>query len=138
MLLLLAGGLWWLSFTPRGLGTSAAPRLSLVVLPFANLSGDPEQEYFADGVTEDLITDLSRLPGSLVIARNSAFTYKSTAVDPKQVGRELGVRYILEGSVRRIANEVRVNAQLIDAETGTHLWADRFDSDLADLRGLLL
>jgi adenylate cyclase len=133
LLLLLTGGLWWYSVAPSGPGTSAAPRLSLVVLPFANLSGDPAQEYFADGVTEDLTTDLSHLPGSLVIARNSAFTYKGKAVDPKQVGRELGVRYILEGSVRRIGNEVRVNAQLIDAEAGAHLWADRFDSDLADL-----
>ena len=132
LLLLLAGGLWWVS-TPSGPGTIAAPRLSLVVLPFENLSGDPDQEYFADGITEDLTTDLSRLPGSLVIARNSAFTYKNKAVDPKQVGRELGVRYVLEGSVRRSGNEVRVNAQLIDAETGAHLWADRFDSDLADL-----
>jgi TolB-like protein/Flp pilus assembly protein TadD len=118
---------------PGGPGTPTAPRLSLVVLPFSNLSGDPAQEYFADGITEDLTTDLSRLPGSLVIARNSAFTYKDKAVDPKQVGRELGVRYILEGSVRRIGDEVRVNAQLIDAETGAHLWADRFDSDLAEL-----
>jgi adenylate cyclase len=132
LLLILVGGLWWVS-TPGGPGTTKAPRLSLVVLPFENLSGDPDQEYFADGITEDLTTDLSRLPGSLVIARNSAFTYKGKVVDPKQVGRELGVRYILEGSVRRIGNEVRVNAQLINAETGAHLWADRFDSDLADL-----
>jgi TolB-like protein/class 3 adenylate cyclase/Flp pilus assembly protein TadD len=133
LLLFLAGGLWWVSIAPSGPDTATAPRLSLVVLPFANLSGDPAQEYFADGITEDLTTDLSRLPGSLVIARNSAFTYKGKAADPKQVGRELGVRYILEGSVRRIGNEVRVNAQLIDAETGGHLWADRFGSDLADL-----
>ena len=133
LLLFLAGGLWWVSTAPSGPDTATAPRLSLVVLPFANLSGDPAQEYFADGITEDLTTDLSRLPGSLVIARNSAFTYKGKAVDPKQVGRELGVRYILEGSVRRASDEVRVNAQLIDAETGAHLWADRFDSDLADL-----
>jgi TolB-like protein/Flp pilus assembly protein TadD len=102
-------------------------------MPFANLSGDPNQEYFADGITEDLTTDLSRLPGSLVIARNSAFTYKDKAVDVKQVGRELGVRYVLEGSVRRIGNEVRVDAQLIDAKTAAHLWADRFDSDVTDL-----
>jgi TolB-like protein len=107
-----------------------------VVLPFENLSGDPTQEYFADGITEDLTTDLSRIPGSFVIARNSAFTYKGKTVDPKLVGRELGVRYVLEGSVRRIGNAVRMNAQLIDAETGAHLWADRFDSDLADLTAL--
>jgi TolB-like protein/class 3 adenylate cyclase/Flp pilus assembly protein TadD len=132
LLLLLAGGLWWVSM-PSGLGTTEAPRLSLVVLPFENLSGDPDQEYFADGITEDLTTDLSRLPGSLVIARNSAFTYKGKVVDPKQVGHELGVRYVLEGSVRRIGNEVRVNAQLIDTKTGAHLWADRFDSNLTDL-----
>jgi TolB-like protein/Flp pilus assembly protein TadD len=130
VLLFLAGGLWWLS---SGRGTTDAPRLSLVVLPFENLSGDPNQEYFADGITEDLTTDLSRLPGSLVIARNSAFTYKNKAVDAKQVGRELGVRYVLEGSVRRVGNEVRVDAQLIDAKTAAHLWADRFDSDLTDL-----
>jgi TolB-like protein len=130
LLLFVAGGLWWLS---SGRGTIEAPRLSLAVLPFENLSGDPAQEYFADGITEDLTTDLSRLPGSLVIARNSAFTYKNKAVDAKQVGRELAVRYVLEGSVRRIGNEVRVNAQLIDTKTGAHLWADRFDSNLADL-----
>jgi adenylate cyclase len=105
-------------------------------MPFANLSGDPSQEYFADGITEDLTTDLSRLPGSLVIARNSAFTYKNKAVDAKQVGRELGVRYVLEGSVRRIGNKVRVDAQLIDTKTAAHLWADRFDSDLTDLAQL--
>jgi adenylate cyclase len=132
LLLMLAGGLWWVS-TQSGPGTTEAPRLSLVVLPFDNLSGDPDQEYFADGITEDLTTDLSRLPGSLVIARNSAFTYKGKVVDPKQVGRELGVRYVLEGSVRRIGNDVRVNAQLIDTKTGAHLWADRFDSNLTDL-----
>jgi adenylate cyclase len=135
LLLFMAGGLWWVS-TSSGPGTTEAPRLSLAVLPFGNLSGDPNQEYFADGITEDLTTDLSRLPGSLVIARNSAFTYKSKAVDARQVGRELGVRYVLEGSVRRIGNEVRVNAQLIDAKTGTDIWADRFDSDLTDLAQL--
>lgn len=111
----------------------AAPRLSLVVLPFANLSGDPNQEYFADGLTEDLTTDLSRLDGSFVIARNTAFTYKSKPVDVRQVGRDLGVRYVLEGSVRRSGDMVRVNAQLIDAETGAHLWADRFDRSRAEL-----
>jgi adenylate cyclase len=110
-----------------------APRLSIVVLPFANLSNDPEQEYFADGITDDLTTDLSRISGSFVIARNTAFTYKGKSVDAKQVGRELGVRYVLEGSVRRTGDQVRVNVQLIDAETGAHLWADRFDTDRFNL-----
>jgi TolB-like protein/class 3 adenylate cyclase/Tfp pilus assembly protein PilF len=104
-----------------------APRLSLVVLPFTNLGGDPDQEYFADGLTEDLTTDLSRLDGSFVIARNTAFTYKNKPMDVRQIGRDLGVRYVLEGSVRRSADLVRVNAQLIDAETRAHLWAERFD-----------
>jgi adenylate cyclase len=110
-----------------------APMLSIVVLPFANLSNDPEQEYFADGITDDLTTDLSRISGSFVIARNTAFTYKGKAVDVKQIGRELGVRYALEGSVRRIGDQVRVNVQLIDTETGGHLWSDRFDTDRANL-----
>jgi adenylate cyclase len=109
------------------------PRLSIVVLPFANLSNNPEQEYFADGITEDLTTDLSRISGSFVIARNTAFTYKGKSVDVKRVGRELGVRYVLEGSVRRTGDQVRVNVQLIEAETGAHLWADRFDTDRANL-----
>ena len=109
------------------------PRLSLVVLPFANLGGDPEQEYFVDGVTESLTTDLSRISGSFVIARNTAFTYKGKHVDLKQIGRELNVRYVLEGSVQRSGNRLRVNVQLIGAETGTHLWAERFDKPVADL-----
>ncbi len=109
------------------------PRLSIVVLPFANLSGDPEQEYFVDGVTESLTTDLSRISGSFVIARNTAFTYKGKHVDLKQIGRELNVRYVLEGSVQRGGSRMRVNVQLIDAETGNHLWAERFDKPLADL-----
>ena len=109
------------------------PRLSLVVLPFANLGGDPEQEYFVDGVTESLTTDLSRLSGSFVIGRNTAFTYKGKHVALKQIGRELNVRYVLEGSVQRSSNRLRVNVQLIDAETGAHLWAERFDKPLADL-----
>jgi len=104
-------------------------RLSIVVLPFANLSNDPEQEYFADGITDDLTTDLSRISGSFVIARNTAFTYKGKSVDAKQIGRELGVRYVLEGSVRRTGDRVRVNVQLIDAETNAHLWADRFETE---------
>ncbi len=109
------------------------PRLSIVVLPFANLSNDPEQEYFVDGITDDLTTDLSRISDSFVIARTTAFTYKGKSVDAKQIGRELGVRYVLEGSVRRLGDEVQVNVQLIDAETGAHLWADRFDTDRTNL-----
>jgi len=115
---------------------ASAPRLSIVVLPFANLSSDPEQQYFADGITEDLTTDLSRIPDMLVISRNTAFTYRNKPVDTKQIGRELGVRYVLEGSVRRSGNHVRVNAQLIDAETNAHLWADRFDREVGDLLAL--
>jgi len=109
------------------------PRLSIVVLPFTNLSGDPEQDYFIDGVTESLTTDLSRIRGSFVIGRHTAFTYKGKAVDLKQVGRELNVRYALEGSVQRSGNRLRVNVQLVDTETGSHLWADRFDKPIADL-----
>jgi TolB-like protein/class 3 adenylate cyclase len=120
-----------------GEGLSAALPLpdkpSIAVLPFANMSGDPEQEYFADGMVEEIITALSRIRWLFVIARNSTFTYKGQAVDVKQVGRELGVRYVLEGSVRKGGNRVRITAQLIDAETGTHLWADRFDGSLEDV-----
>jgi TolB-like protein/class 3 adenylate cyclase/Flp pilus assembly protein TadD len=112
------------------------PRLSIVVLPLANLSNDPDQEYFADGITDDLTTDLSRISGSFVIARNTAFTYKGKPTNAKQIGRELRVRYVLEGSVRRIGEQVRVNAQLIDAETGAHLWADRFDRDIGNIFAL--
>ena len=112
---------------------STPPRLSIVVLPFANIGGDPEQEYFVDGVTESLTTDLSRMSGSFVIGRNTAFTYKGKHVDLKQIGRELNVRYVLEGSVQRGGNRMRVNVQLIDAETGNHLWAERFDKAVADL-----
>jgi TolB-like protein len=103
------------------------------VLPFANMSGDPEQEYFVDGMVEEIITALSRIRWLFVIARNSSFTYKGQAVDVKQVGRELGVRYVLEGSVRKAGNRVRITGQLIDAETGAHLWADRFDGSLEDV-----
>ena len=106
---------------------------SIAVLPFTNMSGDPEQEYFADGIAEDIITALSRFPSLFVIARNSSFTYKGRAVDVKQVGRELGVRYVLEGSVRKAGNRIRVTAQLIEATTGTHVWADRYDRELADI-----
>ena len=106
---------------------------SIAVLPFQNMSGDPEQEYFADGMVEDIITGLSRSKSLFVIARHSTFTYKGKAVDIKQVGRELGVRYVLEGSVRKAGNRVRITGQLIDAATGAHLWADRFDSQLEDI-----
>jgi adenylate cyclase len=106
---------------------------SIAVLPFANMSGDAEQEYFADGMVEDIITGLSRMTWLFVIARNSSFTYKGKAVDIKQVGRELGVRYVLEGSVRKAGNRVRITGQLIDASNGAHLWADRFDGDLEDV-----
>jgi TolB-like protein len=106
---------------------------SIAVLPFDNLSGDPEQEYFADGVVEEIITALSRFRHLFVIARNSSFTYKGKPVDVKQVGRELGVRYVLEGSVRKAANQVRITGQLIDAATGKHLWADRFDGALENI-----
>jgi TolB-like protein/class 3 adenylate cyclase len=118
---------------PQTAVLSSAPRLSIVVLPFANLGGDPEQEYFVDGVTESLTTDLSRISGSFVIGRNTAFTYKGKHVDLKQIGRELNVRYVLEGSVQRGGNRLRVNVQLIDSETGNHLWAERFDKPVADL-----
>ena len=146
LLIAAGGGAWWVwsgrqaEPQPEMATTAAqpysAPRLSMVVLPFANLSNDPEQEYFADGITEDLTTDLSGIQGSLVIARNTAFTYKGKQVDAKQIGRELGVRYVLEGSVQRSGKQVRINAQLIDAETGAHLWAERFDRDIGDLFAL--
>ena len=108
----------------------------IVVLPFANLSDDREQQYFADGLTDDLTTDLSRIAYMFVISRSTAFTYRDKPVDAKQIGRELAVRYVLEGSVRRSGNHVRVNAQLIDAETDAHLWAERFDHDTGDLFAL--
>src|SRR6516162_10264872 len=106
---------------------------SIAVLPFQNLSGDPDHEYFADGMVEEIITELSRIRWLFVIARNSSFTYKGQAVDVKQVGRELGVRYVLEGSVRKAGGRVRITGQLIDATTGAHLWADRFDGSLDDI-----
>jgi TolB-like protein/class 3 adenylate cyclase len=126
------------SGTPVSLQAAApetlnAPRLSIVVLPFANIGGDPEQEYFVDGVTESLTTDLSRMRGTLVIGRHTAFTYKGKNINLKQIGHELGVRYVLEGSVQRGGNRMRVNTQLIDAATGNHLWAERFDKRLTDL-----
>lgn len=109
---------------------------SIVVLPFANMSDDPEQEYFADGMTDDLITDLSKISGLFVIARNSAFTYKGKNVDVQAVGNQLGVKYVLEGSVRRAGDQVRINAQLIDAKSGGHLWADRYDGSMVDVFAL--
>jgi adenylate cyclase len=114
----------------------AAPRLSIVVLPFTNLSDDREQQYFADGITEDLTTDLSRLENTFVISRNTAFTYQGKRVDTKQIGRDLCVRYVLEGSVRRSGSQLRINAQLIDAATDAHLWTERFDRDTGDLFAL--
>jgi TolB-like protein/Tfp pilus assembly protein PilF len=123
--------------TPSNIGdlsaSSAMPHLSIVVLPFANLGADPEQDYFVDGVTESLTTDLSRIAGSFVVARNTAFTFKGKAVDVRQIGRELNVRYVLEGSVQRGGNRFRLNAQLTDTETGSHVWAERFDKPAADL-----
>ncbi len=145
---LVAGGVWYVGGANRTapVATSAlapvapnagapaeAVHLSIVVLPFANLSGDPSQDYFADGVTDNLTTELSRIRNSFVIARNTAFTFKGKAVDAKEIGKELGVRYVLEGSVQRDHDRVRVNAQLVDAETGAHLWADIFEEDVADL-----
>jgi adenylate cyclase len=147
MLVVLGGAVWWFwpgpdtePHSPRAEPATApavpAPRLSIVVMPFANLSNDPQQEYFADGITEDLTTDVARIQGSLVIARNTAFTYKGKPIDVKQIGRELGVRYVLEGSVQRSSSQVRINTQLVDAETGAHLWAERFDRDIGDLFAL--
>ena len=148
LLIVLACGAWWLlgNYRPTLVETTApapvasnptapaeAKHLSIVVLPFTSLSNDPAQDYFADGLTENLTTDLSRLSGSFVIARNTAFTFKGKNVDTREIGKELGVRYVLEGSVQRDASRMRVNVQLIDAESGKHLWAERFDKPLADL-----
>jgi adenylate cyclase len=144
LVLLIAAGAWYflanravLVTTTAPVASNAAPdeatHLSIVVLPFKNLSGDPGQDYFADGVTDNLTTDLSRIHDSFVIASTTAFTYRGKTVDAKEIGKELGVRYVLEGSVQRDQNRVRVNAQLIDAQSGAHLWADRFEEDVADL-----
>ncbi len=138
-LVVVACGAWYfLGATWTAPGTpptrAEAAHLSMVVLPFTNLSGNPSQDYFADGITENLTTDLSRIGNSIVIARNNtAFTFKGKNIPIKEIGKELGVRYVLEGSVQRDQNRVRVNAQLIDAESGAHLWADRFEEDLADV-----
>jgi adenylate cyclase len=148
LIVLIAAGAWYflgakrtapvatLASTPVA-SNAAAPaepaHLSIVVLPFTNLSGDPAQDYFADGITDNLTTELSRMRNSFVIARNTAFTFKGKNLDAKEIGRELGVRYVLGGSVQRDRNRVRVNTQLVDAESGAHLWADRFEEDVADL-----
>ncbi|HEY3622466.1 MAG TPA: adenylate/guanylate cyclase domain-containing protein [Roseiarcus sp.] len=131
-LILVGAGAWWL-LAGEGSTPPGAARLSIVVLPFTNLSNDPAQDYFADGVTENLTTELSRIRNSFVIARNTAFTFKGKNLDAKEIGKQLGVRYVLEGSVQRDGARVRVNAQLIDAENGADLWADRFEQDVADL-----
>ena len=148
-LLLLGIGIWAVQYFPlptsRTLPSTLrnqeapAPALSLpdkpsiAVLPFTNMSGDPAQEYFSDGITEDIITDLSKISGLFVIARNSTFTYKGMAVKVQQVSQELGVQYVLEGSIRAADSQVRINAQLVDATTGGHLWADRYDRELQDI-----
>jgi len=138
LVIVVAGGAWWFLDANRPIAVASkapaeAARLSIVVLPFTNLSNDPAQDYFADGITENLTTELSRLHNSFVIARNTAFTFKGKSLDAKAIGKELGVRYVLEGSVQRDQNRVRVNAQLIDAESGAHVWADRFEEDVVDL-----
>jgi adenylate cyclase len=140
LIVVIVGGAWYFLAGNRVAPVAAtapapaeAARLSIVVLPFANLSGDTAQDYFVDGITENLTTDLARIRDSFVIARNTAFTFKGKAIDAKAIGKELGVRYVLEGSVQRDQNRVRVNAQLIDAQSGAHLWADRFEEDVADL-----
>jgi adenylate cyclase len=134
VLVVIAAGTWLAVRSARGPEMSATtPRLSIVVLPFANLSGDPTQDYLADVITEELTTSLSRISGTFVIARSTAFTYKGKPVDVKQVGKDLGVRYVLEGSEQQSGDRVRVNAQLIEAETGAHLWAEQFDADRANL-----
>jgi adenylate cyclase len=140
LLVLLGGGVsvWQLVSHPFSLSqliraVQAPAQLSIAVLPFVNMSSDPQQEYFSDGMTEDLITELSRLSGLFVIAHNSVFTFKGRAVKPDQVGRELGVRYVIEGSVRKVDNRIRITAQLIDANTGYHMWAQYYDRDLQDV-----
>ena len=130
---------WRSGLATRFMGTVAedklanAPRLSIVVLPFENMSDDKEQDYFADGITDDLTTDLSHLESSFVISRGTAFTYKGKTVDAKEIGRELGVRYLMGGSVRRLDDKVEVNARLVSTETGAQVWADRFEGDRAKL-----
>ena len=138
MLVVIVGGAWHFiaSRKPSAVTTDQAARLSIVVMPFANLSGDPAQDYFAEGITENLTTALSQLRGSFVIARSTAMSFKGKNFDAKEIGKELGVRYVLEGSVQRAGQQVRVNAQLIDANKGDQLWADSFTDDLAELMKL--
>ena len=126
-----AFGSWWI-YRDEAVGPDPLPKLSIAVLPFDNLSGEPEQEYFADAFTEDLITDLSRIRDAFVIARRTSFTYKGRDADTKTVAEELGVRYVLEGSVQRSGDQVRINAQLIDGPTNSHIWSDRYDRELTD------
>jgi adenylate cyclase len=138
LLIVIAGGAWWVlnPNRPASVATKTpaeAARLSMVVLPFANLSGDPGQDYLVDALTDELTTSLSRLPGSFVIARNTAMTFKGKPIDAKAIGKDLAVRYVLEGSVQPSGDRMRVNAQLIDAESGAHLWAEQFDTPRADL-----
>jgi adenylate cyclase len=124
------------SAAEAGPGPESCEKPSVAVLPFANMSDDPEQEHFTDGITDDIITDLAKIGGLAVVARNSAFTYKNRAVKIPDVGRELGVRYVLEGSVRKVGDQVRITAQLVDAVAGHHLWAERYDRDLNDIFGV--
>ena len=135
---MIAGGAWWFLNANRPANFAAkapaeAARLSIVVLPFANLSGDPAQDYLVDALTDELTTSLARIPGAFVIARNTAMTFKGKPVDAKAIGKDLGVRYVLEGSVQPSGDRMRVNAQLIDAGSGAHLWAEQFDTPRADL-----
>lgn len=133
-LLVIAFGIWFVATPPKAPSREVPiPRFSIVVLPFANLSSDRGQDYRGDVITEGLTTSLSRIRDSFVIARSTAFTYKGKQIDVKQIGKELGVRYVLEGSAEQVGDRMRVNAQLIDAATGAHLWADQFDADRSDL-----
>jgi TolB-like protein/Tfp pilus assembly protein PilF len=138
LMVVIAGGAWWFlnANRPASVASNApaeAARLSIVVLPFANLSGDPGQDYLVDALTDELTTSLARIPGTFVIAHNTAMTFKGKPVDAKAIGKDLGVRYVLEGSVQPIGNQMRVNAQFIDAASGAHLWAEQFDTTRADL-----
>ena len=138
LLIVIAGGAWWFldANRPASVATKApaeAARLSIVVLPFANLSGDPGQDYLVDALTDELTTSLARIRDTFVIARNTAMTFKGKPVDAKAIGKDLGVRYVLEGSVQPSGDRMRVNAQLIDAGSGAHLWAEQFDTPRADL-----